>query len=105
MLQAPEEMIPDLAHAGWRGGPPLTITSHPGIQDSVRSRSKKTDVLDRRCRAVEHVGLLADGPPGVAGLSFIKSANDSLSEFLRISPRKASEFPDLKQGSGISESM
>jgi hypothetical protein len=55
MIQAPEETI-------------------------AERKAKKNDALDRRCRAVEHVGLLADGPPGAAGLSFLKSSHDPLPE-------------------------
>ena len=47
----------------WRSGP------------SRAAESEKAGVVERP-EAFDHAGLLIDGPPGPAGLPFIKSSDD-----------------------------
>jgi hypothetical protein len=55
-----------------------------------QGKNKNADVIERPM-AFHHVGLLVNEPPGMAGLLFIQSSNDSDPAAARKLSRRAAE--------------
>jgi hypothetical protein len=52
------------------------LTAIASLTARARPEQKKADVVEHRW-VFDHVGLLCNGPPGSAGLPFIKPSDDA----------------------------